>query len=102
MALKGDYIYKSLTISNAYCMLSETSSNTYISVLEDGEQKKVQFNYQIRIYASEEARTAKPNEFVCIVHGSFDQDLSASSKNFAIQCYDKLKTLDEFSGFTDV
>jgi len=102
MALKGDYVYKGLTISNAYCMLCDTSSNTYISTLEDGEQKNVLFNYTIRVYASEETRVATPHEFVCVVNGSFDQDLSASSKNFAIQCYDRLKTLDEFSGFTDV
>jgi len=125
MALKGSYVYKGITLSDAYVKVTNVSysTNEYTSnqlktaavynsdgsiktepVYEDAIVKQNQGNYTAKIWKDKAHRDAagKYNDDFASVSGSFVMGVGATAKNPVVQAYTAMKAEDTWKDYTDV
>ena len=125
MALKGSYVYKGITLSDAYVKVtnvgyssSEHTNNqlktaaVYNSdgsinaeaVYEDVVVKQAQGNYTAKIWKDKAHRdtAGKYHDDFASVSGSFVMGVGASAKNPVVQAYTAMKAEDKWKDYTDV
>ena len=102
MALTGEQTFRGLTISNAYVRVMNVCHSAVDYQDKDGNWSTVlQADYTARIYKDASAKSTNYNNGVTTVVGEFVPTVSSSSKNLVEQCYEHLKTLDDFSSLSD-
>jgi hypothetical protein len=122
MALKGQYNFKGISLSEAYFMVESTKSRkTHMSevvlvtpaVLNELDEiieapvyetqwiKAVQAVASVKLYTSKSSKEENPTSFLDIKNYSFTPSENQTAKNITIQAYEYLKTLEEFEGFID-
>ena len=125
MALKGSYVYKGITLSDAYVKVTNVGYSTseytnnqlktaavYNSdgsikteaVYEDVVVKQAQGNYTAKIWKDKAHRdtVGKYNDDFASVSGSFVMGVGATAKNPVIQAYTAMKAEDKWKDYTDV
>tara|TARA_R110002012_G_scaffold240707_1_gene414907 strand:+ start:507 stop:884 length:378 start_codon:yes stop_codon:yes gene_type:complete len=125
MALKGSYVYKGITVSDAYVKVTQVSysSNEYTNnqlktaavynsdgsiktaaVYEDVVVKSNQGNYTAKIWKDKAVRDAagKYNDDFNTVNGSFTMSVVANAKNPVVQAYTAMKAEDKWKDYTDI
>ena len=125
MALKGSYVYKGITVSDAYVKVTQVSysSNEYTknqlktaavynsdgsiktaAVYEDVVVKSNQGNYTAKIWKDKAVRDAagKYNDDFNTVNGSFTMSVVANAKNPVVQAYTAMKAEDKWKDYTDI
>jgi len=125
MALKGSYVYKGITLSDAYVKVTNVgySSNEYTNnqlktaavynsdgsikteaVYEDVIVKQTQGNYTAKVWKDKAHRdtAGKYNDDFASVNGSFVMGVSSSAKNPVVQAYTAMKAEDAWKDYTDV
>ena len=122
MALEGKLIWKGLEVKDAYAIVDYTSSNVLNSIKinvtpatfnDDGSVKtelieestwvkSTNLEYILKVYSNKAARDAQPEQHLYIINGSMTPKTLLSSKNFIIQAYEELKTLDEYKHLASV
>ena len=125
MALKGSYIYKGITLSDAYVKVTNVgySTNEYTNnqlktaavynsdgsikteaVYEDAIVKQTEGNYTAKIWKDKAHRdtAGKYNDEFAQVSGIFVMGVGATAKNPVIQAYTAMKAEDKWKDYTDV
>jgi len=125
MALKGSYVYKGITLSDAYVKVTNVNYSTseytnnqlktaavYNSdgsikteaVYEDVVVKSAQGNYTAKIWKDKAHRdtVGKYDDSFASVSGSFTMGVGATAKNPVIQAYTAMKAEDKWKDYTDV
>ena len=124
MALKGSYVYKGITLSDAYVKVTNVGYSTseytnnqlktaavYNSdgsikteaVYEDAVVKQTQGNYTAKVWKDKAHRdtAGKYNDDFAQVSGSFVMGIGATAKNPVIQAYTAMKAEDKWKDYTD-
>jgi len=125
MALKGSYVYKGITLSDAYVKVTNVgySTNEYVNnqlktaavynpdgsikteaVYEDVVVKQAQGNYTAKIW-KDKAHRDTVGKFVddfASASGSFVMNVAANAKNPVIQAYVAMKAEDAWKDYTDI
>jgi len=107
MALTGEQTFRGLTISNAYVRVMDVRHRAVDSSTEAEDEtitwdKTLYADYSVRIYKDEASKIANPDSAVTTISGSFTPTVGEDDKNLVIQCYEHLKTLDNFILLTDI
>ena len=125
MALKGSYVYKGITVSDAYVKVTQViySPNEYTknqlktaavynsdgsikteAVYEDVVVKSYGANYTAKIWKDKAVRDAagKYNDDFNTVNGSFTMSVVANAKNPVVQAYTAMKAEDKWKDYTDI
>jgi len=125
MALKGSYVYKGITLSDAYVKVTNVSYSTdeytknqlktaavYNSdgsikteaVYENAVVKSTQGGYTAKIWKDKAHRDTlgKYNDNFVSVSGSFTMGVGATAKNPVVQAYTAMKADDQWKDYTDV
>ena len=125
MALKGSYVYKGITLSDAYVKVTNVgySSDEYTNnqlktaavynsdgsikteaVYEDVIVKRTQGNYTAKVWKDKAHRdtAGKYSDDFASVSGSFVMGIGASAKNPVVQAYVAMKAEDKWKDYTDV
>lgn len=124
MALQGNYTYKGLTIESAYLVVStlnyhknshssqnevtpavynsETGELTTPAVYETVWNNVLTASAEIKIYKDSAARTSNPNEFITSSYYNFTPSIADDADNLITQAYNHIKSLDDYSDYTDV
>jgi hypothetical protein len=124
MALQGNFTYKGIDISSAYLVVSNLNYNKYSKFFqnevtppvynsETGElttpatyetawNDVLAVNTKVKIYKDSSARISNPNEFVTSLSFDFIPSIADNADNLVVQAYNYIKSLDDYSGYTDV
>ena len=125
MALKGSYVYKGITLSDAYVKVTNVgySTNEYTNnqlktaavynsdgsikteaVYEDVIVKQTQGNYTAKVWKDKAHRdtVGKYNDDFAQVSGNFVMGTGSSAKNPVIQAYTAMKAEDKWKDYTDI
>jgi len=125
MALKGSYVYKGITLSDAYVKVTNVgySTNEYTNnqlktaavynsdgsikteaVYEDVIVKQTQGNYTAKVWKDKAHRdtVGKYNDDFAQVSGNFVMGIGSSAKNPVIQAYTAMKAEDKWKDYTDI
>ena len=123
MALQGNYNFKGIQLPEAYFMVENTRSRkTHGSdqvlitpaVLNELDEiieppvyelqwtKTVEAVVSVKLYNTKSSKEENPGNFLDSKNYSFIPSENQTAKNITIQSYEYLKTLEEFSDFTDV
>ncbi len=125
MALKGSYVYKGITLSDAYVKVTNVgySTNEHVNnqlktaavynsdgsikteaVYEDVIVKQTQGNYTAKVWKDKAHRdtAGKYGDNFEQVSGSFVMGVGATAKNPVIQAYTAMKAEDAWKDYTDV
>tara|TARA_R100000951_G_scaffold115892_1_gene125535 strand:+ start:11072 stop:11443 length:372 start_codon:yes stop_codon:yes gene_type:complete len=123
MALKGEYNFKGIAISEAYLQVSSLNCNLYSSssqdlktpavynsdgtikteaVYETTWTKSPSSNASVKVFKDKETRDADPNSQVTEFGFAFTSSLAATAKNHVKQAYEALKLQDKYKDYTDV
>jgi hypothetical protein len=124
MALKGSYVYKGITLSDAYVKVTSVgySTNEYTknqlktaavynsdgtikteAVYEDAVVKQTQGNYTVKIWKDKAHRdtAGKYDDYFASDSGNFIMGVGATAKNPVIQAYTAMKAEDKWKDYTD-
>ncbi len=124
MALKGSYVYKGITLSDAYVKVTNVSysTNEYTNnqlktaavynsdgsikteaVYENVVIKQNQGNYTAKIWKDKAHRdtVGKYEDQFALISGSFVMGVGATAKNPVIQAYTAMKAEDKWKDYTD-
>jgi len=124
MGLKGSYVYKGITLSDAYVKVTNVGYSTseytnnqlktaavYNSdgsikteaVYEDAVVKQTQGNYTAKVWKDKAHRdtAGKYNDEFAQVSGSFVMGIGAAAKNPVIQAYTAMKADDKYKDYAD-
>ena len=124
MALQGSYTYKGIDISSAYLVVSNLNYNKYSQYTQNEVTPAVYDSEtgelttpatyetawndvlatvaEIKIYKDSSARTSNPNEFVTSLSFDFTPSISDDADNLVVQAYNHIKSLDDYSDYTNV
>ena len=119
MALQGNFNFKGIDLPNSYVMIWQTdtiksSTKTAVEVFsEDGSPKDPQEfiesnlvrtlgGINVKVFKDVEAKNIDQDSYICMKNYTFEVATNTSAKNFVEQGYVHLKTLVEFSDFTDI
>jgi hypothetical protein len=123
MALQGNYNFKGIQLPEAYFMVENTRSRkTHRSeqvlitpaVLNELDEiieppvyelqwiKTVEAVVSVKFYNTKSSKEENPGNFLDSKNYAFIPSENQTAKNITIQSYEYLKTLEEFSDFTDV
>lgn len=124
MALQGSYTYKGIDISSAYLVISDlgyyktesSSQNQTVAAVyseEDGSlvtpaeyetvwTSVLSGNFNVKVYKDSASRSSKPNEYITSLSFRFTPSIASDADNFIAQAYSHLKSLDDYSDYTDV
>ena len=59
-------------------------------------------NFNVKIYKDSASRSSNPNEYITTLGFSFTPSIASDADNFIAQAYSHLKSLDDYSDYTDV
>ena len=124
MALQGSFTYKGIDVSSAYLVVSnlyyskspQSSQNIVTAAVYDSETGEISTpavyetvwnnvltaSAEIKIYKDSAARTSNPNEFITSSYYNFTPSIADDADNLITQAYNHIKSLDDYSDYTDV
>jgi hypothetical protein len=123
MALQGTQTWKGITLTDAYCMVSQISSesrsDTDITVVtpatydDDGILltdavttsawvKTISLSYNIQVFKDKATKDANPNEYLFSINKWMVPSVAATAKNYVKQVYVHAALQDEFADHTSV
>ena len=105
MALKGEVVYKGITVADAHCVVIRANhDNNYSHKADDGSLvKTMSAYYQVKFYKDAATYAADYNN--CFDQKEFQFTPSVGNGvnlNIVKQSYVNMKTLDAYKDFTDV
>ena len=123
MALQGDLTWKGIVLQDAYVVIDGVNDRSEYALVttvtkeevlnDDGTvktpaetstswEKTLEGGYTIKTYKDVAAKTADPKDVIYTDHKYFTPKINSTAKNYKIQAYQKLKTLDAYKDLGDV
>ena len=104
MALKGEVVYKGITVADAHCVVTRANhDNNFYHDVDGLLVKSMSAYYQVRFYKDAAAYAADCNN--CFDQKEFNFTPSVANGanlNIVKQSYVNMKTLDAYKDLTDV